>query len=427
MAFSDAGSGQDTPPDAEPKAKPDASPQEGARPATLGFEDILSRQSIFRNISVLSPHYVPRILPYREEQMREIMTLVSPALKGQKSRNLIVYGTTGTGKTSSIKRVMDEFRNVADNAQMHYVNCRVYNSRYRIMQKIMKEYIPELDKSGFGLPHLYEKLIEVMGSGQQIIVVLDEIDMIKDLDDLVYTLTRANDESGGKGGIGIIGVSNKLDFKDALDPRSKSSLYESEMVFPSYTSEQLRMILAQRTEEGFEPEVVEDSAINLAAALTAQESGDARYALRLLMKAGEMADQRGKRKVSDDDVEAARRKVEFDLISETVSTLPDMHRIVIYAIAKVTSSGSKYSRLEGLEEGFLLSGEVYEEYEASCRRMKKKARSARWFREYLSDLEMLGLIITTPSSKGLRGHTTLIKLGQNAEDMLRILGKGLFV
>ncbi len=384
------------------------------------FEEILSQKSIFKNMSVLSPHYIPKELPFREGEIKEIMSIVSPALKRQRPRNLIMYGKTGTGKTSSIKKIMDDFAEVGADSRMHYVNCRIYNSRYRIMQKMLKNYSPEMEKSGFGLPHLYERLIETLSKGHQAIIVLDEIDMIKDLDELVYTLTRANDESS-EGGISLIGISNKLSFKDALDPRSRSSLYETEMVFPPYTSEQLRKILSQRILEGFENGVVEESAINLASAITAQESGDARYALKLLMKAGEMAEQNGNEKVTDDEVEYARRKVELDLTAETINTLPEMHRLVLYASANVTTYGSKYSRLENLDDGFLLSGEVYEEYCSLCKKIKKRSRSSRWFREYLNDLEMLGLIITTPSSKGIRGHSTLVKLGQSADDMISIL------
>lgn len=384
------------------------------------FQEILAKKSIFKNMSVLSPHYIPKELPYREDQIKEIMCVVSPALKSQRPRNLIIYGKTGTGKTCSMKRIMNEFQEIAKNETMHYVNCRIYNSRYRILQKILKGYIPELEKSGFGLPYLYEKLLEIMEDDRQLIVVLDEIDMVKDLDELVYTLTRANDEAD-EGGVSMVGISNRLSFKDSLDPRSRSSLYETEMVFPPYTSEQLQKILTERVKEGFEISVVKESAINLTAALTAQESGDARYALKLLMKAGEMAEQKEKGNVDDNDVETARKKVELDLIAETITTLPDMHRIVLHSIASVTMSGSRYARLEGVGSEFLLSGEVYEEYEKRCKKISKRPRSTRWFREYLNDLEMLGLIVTTPSGKGMRGHTTLIKLGHNAEDICKIL------
>ncbi|MFH2105649.1 MAG: AAA family ATPase [Candidatus Micrarchaeota archaeon] len=389
------------------------------------FDEILAKKSIFKDVSVLSPHFVPQNLPFRDDQIQLIMRTVSPALKSQKPRNLFIYGTTGTGKTCCTKWVMDEFNKIGKNCKMVYLNCRVYNSRYRILQRFLKEYDEEFAKSGFGLTVLYEKLLELIGGNNQMILVLDEIDMVKDLDDLVYTLTRANDEVRNTGGVSIVGISNKLSFKDALDPRSKSSLSEIEMIFPPYTSEQLKEILKQRIDGGFGENVVSDSAINLAAAITSQTSGDARYALKLLVKAGEIVEQQGKEELTDTEVENARKMVELDLAAETIATLPDNHQMVLYAIADLTTKGGKYERLQGLEKGFLFSGEVYEEYELICKKLKKRPRSLRWYKEYLNDLEMLGLISTKPSSTGIRGHTTLIKLGHSANNILEIVQKNL--
>ncbi len=391
------------------------------------FDKILAEKSIFRDLNVLSPHFVPKELPFRGQQMHEIRSVLSPALKGQKPRNLIIYGKTGTGKTCTTKRVMEEFSGLAktNGASMHYVNCRIYNSRYRILQRILKGYVPELEKAGFGLPFLYEKLVEVAAKGEQLVVILDEIDMVKDLDELVYTLTRSNDEMK-RGGVSIVGISNKLSFKDSLDARSRSSLYETEMVFQPYTAEQLQKILEQRVKEGFSDGAVDASAINLAAAITSQENGDARYALKLINKAGELVQQAGRGRVSDDDVEDARKKVELDLTLETINTLPEMHQLVLYAVASLSLEGSRYSRLEGVDQGFLFSGEVYEEYERSCKSVKKRPRSSRWYKEYLNDLETLGLIVTTPSGKGIRGQTTLIKIGPSPQSVLGILKKNLF-
>ncbi len=390
------------------------------------FTGSLSPTRVFKDVNVLSPHFVPEMLPFREQQISEIKTVIAPALDNKKPRNLFVYGKTGSGKTVSVKRVMEALNGAAQMVSIQYINCRIYNSRYRILQKALKNFIPELEKSGFGLPFLYEKMIEIASSGKQLILVLDEIDMTKDLDELIYTLTRANDEIKG-GGVSIIGISNKLSFKDVLDPRSKSSLYETEMVFPPYTSEQLREILKQRAEMGLNENTIDQSAINLTAAITAQENGDARYALKLLYNAAELAEHNGKDRISDQEVELARKKVDIDIASETVATLPENHQMVLFSIANISLNGSRYARLDVEEEGFLFSGEIYEEYERTCKKLHKRARSVRWYHEYISDLEMLGLISTKMSSKGIRGHTTLIKLGHEAKGILEIVGKNLGV
>jgi len=391
------------------------------------FDEILSKKSIFKNVNVLSPHYLPNVLPFRDKQIEEIMNIVSPALKNQRPKNLFIYGKTGSGKTCTVKHIMNKFNDFESNASMCYMNCRIYNSRYRLMQKILKQYKPSANKSGFGLTYFYEKLIELLNEGAYIIVVLDEIDMVKDLDELIYTLTRINDEITN-GGLTILGISNLLSFKNELDPRSKSSLYENELIFPPYTSIQLKHILEKRVKEGFVENVIEPSSINLAAAITAQESGDARYALKLLSKAGEIAEQTKSLVITDKEVEMARKKVEIDLMQEALGSLPEHHQLVIYAIAKLSSKGNlHYSRLNSsgssIFDGFLLSGEVFEQYTVVCSQLGRRQRTTRSFREYLNDLELLGLIISKVSSKGVRGHATLIKLGHSPDNILELLDK----
>ncbi|MFH1306298.1 MAG: AAA family ATPase [Candidatus Micrarchaeota archaeon] len=391
------------------------------------FEDILSAPSLFKNRNVLSPHFVPEVLPFREKEIEKTMVAVAPALGGERPRNLFIYGKTGTGKTCTVRKVMKELEKRKSDAKTCYVNCRMYNSRYRVIQKIVKEFMPELDKTGFGLAVFYEKLIEYIqkkGEGERrVIVVLDEVDMVRDLDELIYTLTRINDEISS-GSVSIVGITNRLTFKDVLDPRSKSSLCETEMVFAPYTPMQLRAILEQRVKDGFQENTVDESAINLAAAIAAQETGDARYALKLLLKAGEYADERKTEKITDKEVEEGRRNVDIDLATETIATLPIHQQLVLLAVCNLTIRGNSYQRLTGAGENgekHLMSGEVYEEYSKVCRHHRKPKRSARWYREYLNDLEMLGLITTIESGRGMRGHTRLIKPGYEPEQMKKII------
>ncbi len=390
------------------------------------FSELLNKPTVFADRNVLSPHYIPETLPFRGSEIEKIMASVVPALKNERPHNMFIYGKTGTGKTCSTKHVLVKFSEHKSNSRHVYMNCRMYNSRYRVIQKIAKELLPMLDSMGFGLAMLYEKVMEEVGKGTHLIVVLDEVDMVKDLDDLLYTLTRANDELA-KGSVSILGITNRVNFKDKLGSRSKSSLCENEMVFAPYTSTQLQAIVRQRAKMGFKPHVVGDSAINLSAALTANDSGDARYALKLLLKAGEIADDHGITKITDKEVEDARRSVDTDVAFEAISTLPDHQQLVLLAVANLAIDKGKNTRLttgtSDEEDCFLTSGEVYEEYCRVARKQRKPRRSARWHREYLNDLEMLGLITTIESGAGMRGRTRLIRLGYPAADVQKIVEK----
>ncbi len=384
------------------------------------FEEFTSSSALFRDRDVLSPHYVPDTLHFREHQVRELMSIVAPALQGKKPRNLMVYGKTGTGKTCSVKHVAKKFVEQNSPSRMVYINCRMYNKPYRILSKAVKAITDGMDKQGYGLPFYYEKMLEWASGGRQLILILDEIDMAKHIDELIYTLTRANDELE-RGGVSPIGISNRLRFKEELDPRSKSSLYEREMLFPPYTAPQLQKILQQRAELAFSEGAVTSGAINLASAFTAQESGDARYALKLLARAAELAEEKKVQKITDAEVNEARQVVEADLVKEAVDKLPEHHQLVLYSIARLTLSGSKYARFEEGKEGYLFSGEVYEDYSELCTKLKRQGKTARSYRSYLSDLEMLGLVTTVESGKGIRGHTKLIKLGHTPQEVASMM------
>ncbi len=392
------------------------------------FDEFTRESKIFRDRDVLSPHYVPDILPFREHQLRELMSSLAPALMGKKPRNLFIYGKTGTGKTCSVRQVAKKFEEKSTNgkAAIIYLNCRIHNKPYRVMDKVAKTVLAGFDKQGYGLPQIYEGLLKWAGDGRHLIIILDEIDMIKHLDELVYTLTRANDELKS-GGISIIGISNKTLLKDELDPRTKSSLYERELVFPSYSANELQKILQQRAELGFKAGAFTPGAINLAGAIAGQESGDARYALKILSRAAEIAEETGKDKITDAEVKSARDMVELDIVKEQIEKLPENHQLVLYAVAKLSATGSRYARLEGEGEndGYLFSGEIYEEYVQLSKKLRRPSKTARSYRSYLNDLEMLGLLTTVESGKGIRGHTKLIRLGHPAQEVMRILSKSM--
>lgn len=364
---------------------------------------------------MMTPHYTPKELPFRENQIGKMASVLGVALRGQKPDNLFLYGKTGTGKTATTRHVLEQLDEAAKKSdamvKVIYMNCRTYNSRYKAMYKAVKEFYPDKDFMGYSASFIYEKMGEFIESnGAQTIVALDEIDKVKDVDELVYTMTRINDELNS-GSLSIIGISNQITFKDRLDPRTKSSLCEHEIVFPPYNAEELQAILKQRIALAFKEGVVEDSAVNLAAAIAAQESGDARTAVMLMLRAGEIAESEGKQTVNDDDVKKAKKSVEHEIIYDMISTLPQQQQLVLYAIVQLTRTRKGIKKLGHDDDTCtLLSGEVFNKYLEIAKDMRYEAISDRWFRHYINELAMYGLIEAMPSGKGQRGNTKLIKL-----------------
>ncbi|MFH0714200.1 MAG: AAA family ATPase [Candidatus Diapherotrites archaeon] len=391
------------------------------------FRKELAKDTVFENRDYISPHYIPEELPFRENQIKEITKDLGAALKGQKPNNLFIYGKVGTGKTATTKHVLQHLEEFAIQQQQKvgvcYINCRQHNSKHKVFMKAVKQFFPKENWIGYSNAFIYEKVIDFAKEKRQVIFILDEIDKVKDLDDLVYALTRSNDELL-EGSISLIGISNYVLFKDRLDARTKSALCEKELVFSPYNAEELKAILQQRVEKAFKPRTVQGSALNLAAAIAAQESGDARTAVLLLLRAGELADEKGKKIVSDEEVKQAKEKVEKDLVYSLIATLPEQQQLVLYTIALQTLKHRPLPKISGKEEvGALMSGEVFEEYEKTAKKLKESAVSARWFRSYVNELETYGLLNTTPSGPGQVGNTRLIRLSIDADKCKQVIEK----
>ncbi len=391
------------------------------------LSDMLADSKIFANREVLSPHFTPHKLIFREKQINDIEKSLAPSLKGDRGRNLFVYGKTGAGKTSCIKYVIEEVKGIPNTrARISYINCRIYNSRFRVLNKIIGDHMPTYAKRGYGAVDLYEKLTSWIEEDNKILVaVLDEVDLVKDLDDLIYTLTRINSDIKA-GGVTLIGISNKVSFKDELDPRSLSTLYETELVFAPYYATELYAILKDRVSAGFKKDVVEDEVLHFIAATSAKEGGDARFSLKILTKAGELAEEKENPKVTMKEAQEAAKLAENEIVYDVISTLPEHQKIVLYAVAMLTQSGGSYKKLTDGVDTYLFSGEVYHRYKSLTEGVHKEAKSERWYRKYLSELEMQGLIASYESGKGIRGHTKLIKLLYPPKKMCDLLEKEIF-
>ena len=144
----------------------------------------------------------------------------------------------------------------------------------------------------------------------------------------------------------------------------------------------------------------------------------------LLLRAGEISDLNNLTKVTDKEVYEAKEKVEQEVMKSMVLTLPVQLQLVLFAIAESSLKPKGILAISGIEttdSNVLYSGEIYDKYCSLCEKYSEKGVSIRWFREYITELETYGFISTTISGKGVKGNTTLIRLGVDAQSIVDLL------
>jgi len=381
------------------------------------------RNLIFKNKFILQTDYQPKEILHRDDQIKQIASILAPVLRGEKPSNLFLYGKTGTGKTLSIKYIRETLlkrsKNDADfKLKIVYLNCKlkkVSDTEYRILATLIKKLGDSVPATGLPTESVYNKFIEVIDKEKQLVVlILDEIDQtVKKISDgFLYNLTRINSELS-KTQLCIVGISNDLTFLDNIDPRVKSSLSEEEIVFPPYNAIQLTEILNKRAEEVFKEGILHEGVVKKCAGFAAREHGDARRALDLLRIAGELAERYGSKKVFLKHIDEANGKIERDKILDVVRTEPKQFQIVLYSIIKLSNRGKNLQTSlvnRGQVKNSIFTGEVYNLYQDLCRANKFEILTQRRVGDIIQEFDMLGIINVNVISKGRGGRMREIKL-----------------
>lgn len=359
------------------------------------------------NLSYLGGSFQPESLPHRESQIELMVNTLSSVVMGTRPSNILLYGKTGSGKTTAATHVTNMLKEAtSDNVVVYYVNCQIYDSPYSIMVSLVNllssnkdEEIPPL---GWPQDRIYTELLRrIDKSGKFIILILDEIDKLikKNGGDSLYMILKLLDDSGNAR-TSILGITNDTGFMDSLDARVKSRLNQESVLFPPYNATDLRDILEYRIKDIVREGAVEESAINLCAAIGAQEHGDARKAIDLMRISIEMAIRANRAVVSEEEVIKARGKFEMDVLREAVTTLPLQSKVLLLS-AVITQE---------IDNAQMVTGEIYENYKSICHEIGYVPLSSRRISDILSELEDFGLVTAKTKSMGRYGRTRWIRV-----------------
>ncbi len=242
----------------------------------------------------------------REAYVNSLATLLAPTLKGSGGKNVFIVGSPGTGKTLTVRFVLDRLKEHAEktgaNVRVAYVNAGRTRSSYFTLLEIVRSLGGNVPASGWQFSRLKEEFEKRRG-GEAMVIAIDEADALifKVREPLVYYLNRQET-------ITLVLISNRWDDLMGLPARARSTLQLAPLIFESYTAEEAKRILQDRADRAFKPEAIDGEVLGEAAALAA-DMHDIRIGFNLLLTAGLLAESQGRSKVDLVDIKRAEAAI----------------------------------------------------------------------------------------------------------------------
>lgn len=338
----------------------------------MGIFFELDKSSVFKNEEVLSTDYVPRMLPHRENQIKQIAKNIQPAARGRKAQNTFLFGPPGIGKTAVMRHVFREFEEYSDRVRCIYINCWDFRTPTALLTELVIDLGLFVQRRGWSRDEIIGKLVEAINKrAKGVIVCLDEVDQL-DLAAL-YDLLRINQYV--KAPVGIVFISNEPHVFAKAEPRIRSSLGLDEIEFKPYNLDEMKDILRERAKDAFCS--FDPAAITLCANHAVNKGGDVRVGLQCLLKAGRVAERKNAKKLSVAHVKAVIKDVRAAKPRILKERINEHEKILL----KVLSSGRKHS-----------ASVLYEKYAAAAKKQGVTPVGRRALREFVKHLNEIGLV-----------------------------------
>jgi cell division control protein 6 len=317
----------------------------------------MPESAIFRDRAKLSPRFVPEELPHRQAQVDQILHVFSKAASDPDRFPLTimqVIGTAGIGKTTTVirsaKMLEEQFSRNRLSLKTPYINLKLQGgNKFAIYRFLLERIAPDLPSQGLSAEEMLRYLLRYLRDNKQYaLIVMDEIDyLIKTSRDtsIVYDLTRLNEFEPDKpcNVKGVIFVAKGTDFYSKLDSAELSTLGRVPMQFGHYTLEQVSDILSSRSEQAFNPKSIGSDVIDKVSKITtsAEVNGDVRYALDLLLYAGNLAESQGAGRVTLDHVRKVHGQTHPSITTDEIEQLSKNHAASMVAVVRALKGKKK--------------------------------------------------------------------------------------
>ena len=371
-----------------------------------------SHQSVFKDEAKLDINYVPRRLPHREKEHRLLMAFFNFLLQfpERMTQRVIITGDVGTGKTALAQRFGADLTVEANkrgvNFRYVHVNCREYRGKlFLILQHALTVFRPSFPKRGYSAEEVLGTLLQILDEERAyIILTLDEFDTLIDREgsEAVYKLTRLQEMRPNKPQrISLIFIIRDLKLTEQLDASSRSTLQRNVISLEKYEKNQLIDILNERVSMAFAPSTVSEDIVSLVAELGFSESGNARFAIELLWRAGKYADAENMDSVTPECVRKAVSSIIPTIRRSELASLGRHEKLFLLGAARFFKEN---------QNAYASLSEVEQAYAVVCEEFGEQPHSHTQLWKYVQLLSALGILKTEVAAIGTRGRSTRVSL-----------------
>ena len=367
---------------------------------------------MFKDESKLDINYIPQKLPHRETQHRLLMEFFNFILRcpEKMAQRVILTGDVGTGKTALAQHFGANLTSEANkrNIKFRYVhlNCREYRGSLQpILHRAVTIFRPNYPARGYGAEEVLSTLMQVLDEeNAHMILALDEFDSLieKEGSDAVYKLTRLQEMRQGKPQrLSFIFIMRNLDAVAQLDESARSTLQRSIISLERYGIPQLVDILNDRVAMAFELGVVPEDVVDLVAELAFTETGNARFGIELLWRAGKYADAEDAGCVEPECVRMAVSSIVPGMQRSEVSEFGLHEKLFLLAIARYFKEN---------EQAYISLSEAEKAYAVTCEEYDETPNGHTQIYHYAQYLSKRGVLKTEVATAQTRGRTTRLSL-----------------
>jgi len=373
------------------------------------FEELLKKPSLFEDESKLEINYVPKELPHRDKELSLLSQLFLGVITHPNSisRKILITGKTGIGKTVTIKYFGEILEKASEerssNIKYIHINCRKERTSYKVLIRIIQSIDNRFPKRGYSSQDLLDILIDFLHrQNLYMLIVLDELSyLINKQEDLIYSLTRINDDNlKGDQRISLIGIVRDISCLNNLDNSTLSTLQRNIIKFNKYSKDQIFDILKYRAKISLKKNVLSDRMIKMISDIT-YNTDDVRYGLNILWRACKIAESKNLNYVTAECIRLGNQ----DLLP--FSTWDILKYMNLQKLTFLLAIIKGLNNRDNVEISFI---EALKMYYIICENIGLKPRSQSQLWNYLQELKRENIVLIKIISEGIKGRRAIINI-----------------